>query len=249
MTDNFTMWKLGSGLPLDGAEVTIKSAEFTYDQQYSADAVVLRLVFGLQDGSEGVQLYSCGSKWEPINGGAAVQHTSGKNQMFNDRTNIGRLIDSYLKARGDGDVQAGMVAAIADGVEPNKAEMWVGMQVTLGAIKYNTQTGKESTTFGVAEYHGRQGAVVKAAGVVAKVAAGKAKGKADGGVTDFDDHLGIKLFRVLKKLAQESDDHDTFMEAAFDLEETTSDDKAWNKATERIILNSDDDSLYATARL
>ena len=35
----------------------------------------------------------------------------------------------------------------SEGMEPNVADIWVGMDVTLKSVKYQTQNGKESQTF------------------------------------------------------------------------------------------------------
>jgi hypothetical protein len=254
----FSMWELGSGLPLDGARVHSTKAIFTYNQEYAANAVVLDITWQPEDESADAQhqLYSVGKNWEPLDSGAKVGATSGKRQKFNDQTNIGRLIAAYIEARGNGDFQTGLKAVISEGMEPDDAQFWIGLDVTLKSVKYPTQsknpdgTVKEGSTMVVGEYHGRIGEDAPKGKVAAKPAA-KAAAKPAAATSDGDDHaehLGQALYRKLKKLAVDADDHDAFMDAAFALEDATSDDKAWNKATERIILNSDSDSLFAQAR-
>lgn len=260
---DFSMWELSSGLPLDGARVHCTEATFTYNQEYSADAVVLDLTWQPWDGTDDDgeakhQLYSVGKKWEPANEGASVQHESGKRQMFNNQTNIGKLIHSYLEARGDGDVAEGMKAVISEGGEPDQAEFWIGLDVTLKSIPYKTQNGKDASTFGVGEYHGRVGEQKAKGGSKGKLAekpAGKpatAKPAAKAADVDGEDgwkeHLGMPLYLKLTKLAKGADDHDDFMSKAFDLDDVTSDDKSWNKVTEKIIMGYEDGSLFATAR-
>lgn len=258
-----SMWDLTSGLPLEGAHCHSVAAEFTYNQEYAKNAVVLDITWqNVDDDTQDPQhqLYSVGKNWEPLEGGERVAHTSGKRQGFNNQTNIGRLIHSYITARGDGDFDKGRSIVIDEGIEPDVAAMWIGLDVTLSGVQYETMgknadgTPKMGNTMVIGEYHGRVGdatapakAPAKAAGKAAKAAA-SAPAETNGGGTDFADHLGQALYRKLKKLAVDSADHDAFMDAAFALDEVSSDDKAWNKATERIILASDDESLFATSQ-
>jgi hypothetical protein len=266
------MWELGSGLPLDGARVHATEAIFTYNQEYSADAVVLDITWQPWDGAEDEgeakhQLYSVGKRWEPVNEGTEVAHESGKLQMFNNQTNIGKLIHSLLEALGDGDVAEGMKQVMAAGLEPYKVDCWIGMDVTLKAITYTTQNNKESSTFGIGEVHslpgGEAAAPAKTPAKKAAAPAGKAapkpgaaaaakpaaKAEASGeGEEAWIEHLGQGLYRKLKAAAEEAADHDAFMDTAFAMDAVTSDDKAWNKATERIIMAYEADSLFGTAR-
>lgn len=267
MTDEqaFSMWELGSGLPLDGARVHSTAAIFTYNQEYAKNAVVLEVTWQPWDGTNDSpdseaqkQLYSVGQKWESLDGGNAVGHTSGKRQKFNDQTNIGRLITSYINGLGGGDWDRGLKAAMASGMEPDKASMWVGLDVTLGKVEYPLQTKddqgnfKTGQTMAIAEYHGKAGAAAPATPATtaspASPAASTAAASTNGGGDDPAGHLGQKLYRQLKKLAVDSADHDAFMDAAFLMDDVTSDDKAWNKATERIIMEYGPDSLFTTAR-
>ena len=264
---DFTMFDLSSGLPLDGARVAVISSTFTYNQEYSADAVVLDLEYqpldedGEATGEAKHQLYSVGKKWEPANDGESVEHGSGKRQMFNTQTNIGKLIHSYLQARGNGDEKAGMqvvIGEIDDYGQPDQASFWLGLDVTLKSIEYTVQSGKTSSTFGISEYHGRQGEAKKAKAGGSKLASKAAPAKAapakatksddDDAADTHKEHLGRALYAKLTKLAKEADDHDAFMNEAFDLDDVTSDDKKWNKVTEAIIMGYNDDSLFATAR-
>ena len=255
----FSMWELGSGLPLEGARCHSTEATFTYNNEYSANAVVLDITWQpIEDPSAEAQhqLYSVGKNWEPLDGGVSVGHTSGKRQKFNDQTNIGRLIHSYVAARGGGDFAKGLPIVISEGIEPEQVAMWIGLDVTLATVRYPTQNKnpdgsvKEGSTMVIGEYHGRVGEAAAPTPAKAKAAtpakADKAA-EAEGG-TDFAEVLGAMLYRKLKKLAIDAADHDSFMDAAFDMEEFNDLDKAEKKAAERIILNADSDSLFADAR-
>lgn len=262
---NFSMFELGSGLPLDGARVHSVSAIFTYNQEYTANAVVLDVEWQPWDGETDHdeaqhQLYSVGQKWEPLDNGNAVGHTSGKRQKFNDQTNIGRLIKSYVEGLGDGDFDKGIQQAIQSGMDPSQADFWVGIDATLKGVTYPTQNKnpdgsvKEGRTMVIGELHGQAEAPAAAPKLAAKAggkatkAASSAKAETNGGGDDPADHLGQALYRQLKKLAVDAADHDAFMDAAFELPDVKSDDKAWNKATERLIMASDEGSIFAEAR-
>lgn len=256
----FTMWKLGSGLPLDGARVHSTKALFTYNQEYAKNAVVLQITWQVWDGEHDDpatepqdQLYSVGNKWEPLDGGESVGHTGGTNKPFNDQTNIGRLITSYLTCLGGGDMDKGIKAAMATGAEPNKADFWVGLDVTLTKVEYPlptkpTEPAKMGQTMVIGELHGRVGEAPAAKTTTASAPASAPTASSNGGGDDVAEHLGQALYRKLRKAAQEAADHDAFMDAAFAMDDVTSDDKAWNKVTERYIMDYSENSLYAQAR-
>lgn len=281
MDNTKTMFDLSSGLPLDGARVRTIAAEFTYNQQYAANAVVLDITYqpldedGDEVGDVVNQVYSVGKNWEPTNEGQSVAHTSGKFQTFNDQTNIGRLVHHYLLARGDGDAEAGKAALIAemeDRGDPSSAGFWVGIEAAMKRVEYPTQK-KDSNgnpvmggTFVIDEFHGfvdedktKAKGGAKATGKGGTLApkadtkaAAKSTSKAAAAATsdDPEELFGAALFAKLQRLARKADNHDKFMDAAFELEDITdkADDKAWTKAAERIIFNSDDDGLFAQAR-
>lgn len=264
MADNqeFSMFELGSGLPLEGQRCRSTEATFTYNQEYAANAVVLDILWqpwdGENDGDPDTaqhQLYSVGQKWEPLDSGQAVGHTSGKRQRFNDQTNIGRLIHSYIVGMGDGDFDKGLKAAVESGMEPDKVAMWIGLDVTLKGVKYDTLgknadgTPKQGNTFCIGELHGRVGeaATTKTASKPAK-ATSEDKADTNGGGDDHAGHLGQALYRKLKKAAADAADHDAFMDAAFEIDEVSEGDKDWKKATERLIMDSGPGSLFAEAR-
>lgn len=262
------MFEVVSGLPLDGARVHSVAAQFTYNQEYSADAVVLDIEWqpideeGENEGESRHQLYSVGKSWEPADGGESVMHTSGNLRNWNSGTNISKILVSLLEARGDGDPADGMRAFMDEGIYPHEAAFWLNMDVTLKSIEYETQSGKKSTTFGVGEWHGRVGEVAEKpktgkataskAALAPKAGAGKAKAAepetSASGEDDWKEHLGQALFRKLKKVAEDAKDHDAFMDAAFGVDGAEEGDKAWKKITEGIIMDYSDTGLFATAR-
>ncbi len=257
----FSMWELGSGLPLEGARCHSTDASFTFNNEYSANAVVLDITWQPQEDPSAEaqhQLYSVGKNWEPLEEGTSVGHTSGKRSKFNDQTNIGRLIHSYVSARGGGDFAKGLPIVIAEGIEPEKAAMWIGLDVTLMTVRYPTQNKnpdgsvKEGSTMVIGEYHGRVGDAPAAASAPAQAAAPAAPASTPaagaGATSDFAEVLGQALYRKLRKAAMDAKDHDEFMDVAFNIPETTEGDKDHVKAIERIILDPDPGSLFADAR-
>lgn len=266
--ESVNMWEFSSGLPLEGQRCHSTKAVFTYDQEYNADAVVLKVTFQPWDGEtdEGEakdQLFSVGKNWEPTNEGQSVANKSGKRQQFNNMTVISRFLNSIMLARGDGDVAKGMKVLMEEGAEPDNADFYVGMDVTLKSIEYKDLSGKDKTTFGVGEWHGRVGETAKAKPAKALApktgtakAAAKPAPKEDedegstesGGEGAWIAHFGQGLYRKLKKAAMDAESHDAFMDAAFDIDGVTSDDKAWNKVAEQYIMEYEDGSLFATAR-
>ena len=63
-----------------------------------------------------------------------------------------------------------------------------------------------------------------------------------------DDHGGARLIRKLKKAAIEAKDHDAFMDNVLDWEDLTTDDKAWNKKAEKLMMDFSDEGFFATSR-
>jgi hypothetical protein len=255
----FSMFELGSGLPLEGLRCHSTEAIFTYNQEYTANAVVLDITWQPEDATMEPQhqLYSVGQKWEPLDNGEAVGHTSGKRSKFNDQTNIGRLITSYVEGLGGGDFEKGIKLAIQGGMEPDHAAFWRGIDATLKSVKYETLgrnadgTPKMGNTFVIGELHGRVGeeaAPAKSTKATSKTSAASAPAESNGGGDDVAEHLGQALYRKLKKAAKDAADHDAFMDAAFEMDEVTDGTKEWKKQTERIIMDSSDDSLFAEAR-
>lgn len=246
-----SMWDLGSGLPLDGARVKIVSAKFNYNQEYNANAVVLDLEFSPEEGENQHQLYSVGKNYEPADGGATVEHKSGKFVMFNDRSNIGRWIKSYVTARGDGDYDLGLKTVKAEGLEPHKVDCWVGLDITLASESYKDQNEKERSTMVVGEYHGKEGGA-KASKTKASDSKSASKAKdEDSDGESFADILGAALFRKLKKAAAEAKDHDAFMDLCFDGDlkaDIVTDDKAHNKKVEKIIMDDKPTGLFMSSR-
>lgn len=236
MTDEKSLWNLGSGLPLDGAEVTVAAAAFTFNNDYAANACVLELSFVDDQGTEAKQLYSLGKGWEPQADGERAGHESGTFKKINDNSNYGKWLKAFMAADG------AMEYARGTGKEPDDASLWLGMRLKLKASKYTTQTGKESTTMVVDQFLGGSGAAVGGASPVARLGNGQVKASAPA-VTPASDDMDDDLREGLLKLAAALDTHDEFMDAALEL-----DGVAGVKANERAVMNKKPGSIWAQAK-
>lgn len=245
--EDFDPFKLSSGLPLVGADVTVKEVEFGYDNTYSADACVAMITFEPDEGETQRQLYSIGKNFEPADRGSTLTHKSGKNVNLNDNSNYGRFVKAFTDMA---DAKGALAETRERGTGPFDAAWLVGMKFTLGELKYiNTMTGTAVdktlivpvTYNGVASAKGSK-AAAKAAPKLAPKAAGKAAvKKAD---PNEDEDFGIDDADVLATLieaAQEAEDHEAFTDAALEVDGVAS-----NKVWTRIIMSSKPGSLWAT---
>lgn len=279
--DEQVMWELSTGLPLDGARVHVTGAEFGYRQDYfKGDAALLVLTFqpvdddgdALEDQEPKEQYYSLGNKYEPGDAdGTFAVHKSGKFVSFNAGSNIGRLFHSYVECRGKGKTaedryKSGFDVVREEGLFPHRVEMYLGLDVTLGGIPYEDQNGKERSTLGFTEYHGRIESGKKAKASSSKSStkakakdddedekpAKSTKAKASGSNTMEDvfddDHGGASLIRKLKKAAIAAKDHDAFMDNVLEWDELTTDDKEWNKKAEKLMMDFSAEGFFASSR-
>ena len=256
MTDE--LFDLGDGLPLSDANATIVGAEFRFDTEYSADAVVLAFTF--QPDEEGVeeqtQLYSVGSNFEPLDGGSEVGHTSGKHVKISKQSNYGRWMRNAQECEGFADVAREL------GANTHGAEWWIGTRwhLTTEEIEVKNpakpdQPAKIRTIIipdeflGMADDDGVEGDAEEPA--PAKKAAAKkkagAKKKAAAKTSNPLEELaeqedGEALIQTLRDLADVSEDHDAFMEAAMDIEGV-----AGNSAAEKAILSTKAGSIWQDA--
>lgn len=255
--EEFDSFKLTSGLPLSGADVTVSKVEFGFDAEYSADACVAMIHFIPDEGDapDRPQIYSLGANFEPVERGAEVMHKSGKRVGFNDNSTYGKFINAFTTMEGAAN-------AMAETRERDsatyKADWLVGMRFTLGDHTYEGYQGKDKPTkqktiLVPVKYLGVEGgeAPKKASGSTKKLApkAGasskadkeESSGEASGG---GDEDFGIDDAGVLKtiiKLAVKSADFDAFTDAALDVD-GVAENSAWRKA----VMSSKAGSLWAT---
>lgn len=243
--DEFSYFSLGSGLPLDGAEVVITDAAFEFDTSYNADAVVCKMVYSFLNG-EGepqTQLYSVGKNWEPVDQGTAVAHTSGKRVSINKMSNYGSFVDGFLNCEGK---REAMEVARARGLEPDRAALWIGMKFQMKMVsRPNPMEGAKKPTIdalvpakflGVDDAAGTSGtSATKTTG-----AAGSGSGTGSGAkATASNAGIDPDLLAQLNQLAQDASDFDTFMEQAMEMEGV-----AGNKAAEKAVMSSKAGSVW-----
>lgn len=212
-----------SGLPLAGANVTVIEAQFEFNNEYAKNSdttpCVLSLTYRNDDDDSAeprAQLYSTGKNYEPVEQGDAVAHTSGKVVQFSNQSNYGKLITSTIK-----NCPEFRAYAQQKGIQPDRAELWLGAKFKLGTLEYKPMGWKEGDNLKElivpVEYYGHEQdeTPAKATGATKKAAAPKA--------SDVDDDVRTKLL----ELAQSTDDYDDYLEKLMEFAEG---DKAIEKA-------------------
>lgn len=155
--DEFSYFQTGTGLPLDGAQVTVIDGGFIVDNSYAAGAVVAQLTMQPFDGSDAQsQLYSTGKNFEIRDHGATLQHSSGKLIKINSMSTYGQWIDACLRMEGATDF---LSEARARQMEPNQIALWFGMMFELGTMPYTDMSGKEKSLIVPLKYLGVNGEV------------------------------------------------------------------------------------------
>lgn len=221
-------FKLESGL-LGNADVTVMDAEFLNDPAYNNGQTLqlaLTLLIDGDDGGEKVENLSCGDGWETNDGGKTAVREDGKEKNFNGNSKVGRFFAGLVKTMAeDSATDKAIRARVGEyPLGPRDAGFWKGLQLHVDReeVDYGGEIGKRDVLV-IDGFNGIQGggeskakaatggkaagAAKKAAGATKKAAA-KAEDKAEGGLTD-----AIKA--QLDKIADESADHDSFMERAF----------------------------------
>lgn len=255
------LFDLGDGLPLSDANATIVGAEFRFDTEYSADAVVLAFTFQPdEDGvEEQTQLYSVGKNFEPLDGGSEVGHTSGKHVKISKQSNYGKFMRAAQECEGFADVAREL------GANTHAAEWWIGTRWHLTTEEFEVknpskpdQPAKIRTIIIPDEFLGLadgedgddgEEASEPASRPAKKAAAkkGAAKKKVAAKVSNPLDELaeqegGEELIQTLRDLADTCEDHESFMEAAMDV-----DGVAGNSAAEKAILSTKPGSIWQDA--
>jgi hypothetical protein len=239
-------WETTTGLPLDGANVTITAAEFGYNADIGAGVVCMNMTFVDDDTEAEVeQSFSVGKTGEPNRDGSEL---TGAPAKFSGRSNYGRLIDSV---RSLVDHPGEVIGS------PKKAEGWVGTKWTVGTTPVETTNPNKPDEKKVKDalvfvaYHGKaDGKPAKAkAGATSKRAAkpapvadddddetdeaaadpavGTSEVRGDAVDADSGNTLGIDaaLWKRLVKMAKASDTHDEFSDLALELDEVDADKK------------------------
>lgn len=235
-------FKLSSGLPWADTTVTITDATFGFVDMKGNDPVLCLSLTGLNaDGDEGEQAFSVGQGWEAVEGGARLQAENGKDDKpFSKQSNIGKLIASMITAVG-GDPED------IPFDDPTVAGEWIGHVWETGTVSEpaKTMSGKPKVdddgnpvTRDRIVFTSYVGAVD---GGGERLPADAVKPKAGGkaSATPPKSDIPEELLAQLTTLAQESDDHDAFSDAALDIE-----DVANNSALVKRVMSAKPDGLY-----
>jgi hypothetical protein len=253
-------YALGSGLPLADTDATVVGVEFRFDTEYSADACVAAIMFEPDEGENQEQLYSLGKGWEPTDRGASTAHVSGRELNFNKNSNYGRFLTAAYECEGFLD------EVREAGILPQSQDMFLGKRFTLGTVEYTTRNPSKKDSeetvksaiiptaylgWGEEEEEEEE---VEAPKRTKKVAAKKAapkKAAATKGPSAIEkkqialiaalDEEDEDLVQALRDLALESEDHETFMEAAMELEGVAESDTA-----QQVAMSSKPASIWAT---
>jgi hypothetical protein len=246
-------YALGSGLPLADTEAVVTAMEFRFDTEYAADACVAAITFQPDEGEEQEQLYSCGKGWEPIDRGAATAHTSGRDLNFNKQSNYGRFLAAAYECEGFLD------EVREEGILPTQVEMFVGKRFHLGTVEYSTRNPSKKDSeetvktaivpvayLGVEEEEAPAKPAAKK--TVAKKAAAPAKGpsaieKKQIALIEQLEEEDADMVAALRELAGESEDHESFMEAAMDIDGVADSDLA-----QQVAMSSKAGSIWAQAQ-
>lgn len=245
-------YALGSGLPLADTEAVVTAMEFRFDTSYAADACVAAITFQPDEGEEQEQLYSCGKGWEPVDRGAAAAHVSGRDLNFNKNSNYGRFLAAAFECEGFLD------EVREEGIVPTQVEMFVGKRFHLGTVEYTTRNPSKAdsedsvkTAIVPVAYLGvEEEAEAPAKKAPAKKAAAKAPAKGPSAIEkkqialiDQLEEEDADMVAALRELAGESEDHESFMEAAMDIDGVADSDLA-----QQVAMSSKAGSIWAQAQ-
>lgn len=215
---------------------TVRSARFGFNSSYN-DGETCLLEFLVEPSEDDADefgegaldedglytvLYSVGDKFEDAEGGATVVHESGRARRFNKRSGIGELLNAAAELDG-------LLGTLKGRGPATQADIWVGLTFTFDNVAFSfTNKDDEEVTYTrllPVEFVGEDGAETKKAPAkkapakkapAKKPAAKKAEPEPeDDGDASPLDALSAKVRGQLKKLAQDADDHDAFMETAY----------------------------------
>lgn len=245
-TKEFNPWQLSSGLP-ESFTGKVQDSFYAFDDNYQdGEAALLKWEVLADDpeiGESGVLtlMYPVGKGWEPKSKGAGVAHESGKAKNINRSSGLGLLIAALLEVCGE---------EIVDKGNPlDDAGIFKGMSFDFERRDFEANIGGEKITYNrmlpvaVAEGGGGE---VKASKKSAKKSSKKDDAEDNGADGEGGDAAEVKLpakVRIaLKKLAKECDNHDEFVERAFEeIDGVEGDD-----AVEAAVMDSSDAGIWAS---
>lgn len=228
-------FQLESGL-IGNVDVTITDAVFTHrpDSFDHGQTLELHLTMQPEGEEEVVQFFRCGDGWETNDKGRTAEREDGTDRNFHANTKVGELFKGLVNLMAE-DREADK--AIRERVKefplgPRDADFWKGLKVHLtretrkgggeiGDYEVLVIDGFNGIEGGSGGGGGRAGGAKKAAAPAKKAtkkASGAGPAKKAGGLTD-------DIRAKLDVIADESADHDSFMERAFaEIPEASTDD-------------------------
>jgi len=201
-------WDTDTGLP-DDFDFFITSAYFGYRQEYM-DGEVPLLIWQGESPDEDIDeiIWPCGSNWEVVKGGEAVEHP--KRNRFVKTSLYGKLIDRVVK-------ELGLREEMEKRGDPKEAAVWkgLGFHMKREDIEYGS---------GILEDRGGKTTHLMPVAVLEKPAKGKAKTEATETTTEAKEKpsaaaLEKKLALLAAKLSRED-----FQAKAMDMPEVVADD-------------------------
>jgi hypothetical protein len=226
VTEEFDPWALGTGSPLDGAEVEVTRAMFTLNPSIARDnpsAVFLMLELTTEDGEKHEQFYSVGN-FEIGDANGETLRPLGSKPVINMSSNYGVLITHAFNCGNE--AQAHLRAG-----NPLHANTWHGTKWEYGSIKTEYKQ-KDGTT-----KEGFKLVPVKFLGVAGGTkAANKPAAAASNGLTN-------QLRAQLIGIAAEQDTHEEFIDAAFAIKEV-----AKSREVQQEVMRTDEGSIWADAK-
>lgn len=222
-SDEFDPFTPETGL-IDDFDFTVEESWFTTDAAYNDGETLLLKLEGATDNPEQPDVtvqYSCGNGWEASDGGKVAVREDGKKRRFNQSSGIWKLVEAAMNA--------GAGEALRSRGTPMEASMWAGLKFHMKRVEQGEGQFKTTRPLPVS-FLGEAGE-----GSSASAAAPTVTPAASNGV-GLSKVLEVKL----KKLARDSDDHESFIVAAFELDGVDG-----NADAERAVV---DEAWYASAK-
>ena len=229
----FDPFKVESGL-LDNVDVTVLDALFTRrpDSFDNGQTLELHLTLAVEgdEGGEQVQYFRCGDGWDTLDDGVTAVREDGKERGFHENTKVGELFHSLVKVMTEDAACDKELRERVGSVAPTGARdtrLWKGLKLHLERAdrKGGGEVGDYQVLL-VTGFNGTEGTTKAGAKAApAKAAAKKAPAKAKAAAAAEVSAIDTGILAQLDTIADESVEHDDFMERAFaEIPEAASDE-------------------------
>lgn len=201
----YDAYSLSSGLPSD-FDFNITEAAFVTDSRYNDGNTVLLKLEGTTDHPDAAtydMLLSCGTGWEIVGRGEAIQSENGKARNFNKNSGMGLFLDRAIKA--------GALDTLRKRGVPQTAATWAGLGFHMDLEEIDRgDYGKKDVLLPTA-FLGEGGAAAPA-----------------GKGTPTTDDAGVPkaVIAKLKSAAKKAADYAEFVDAAFAIDEVNANPEA-----------------------